>query len=704
MRRGMIYLLFLLLSLSAAAQQEKKDIEELRATMYRLYNTDSIAKFMATTDRLMELAKKTSDEQAFYKGWCNKALYTFRKIDRSKGLDMVKEIKTYAEKEDSKFGLYSATSANVTILSSMNQPQLAEKGLYECIDYLHRFFPKESAAANYLGLCRIYYNKKDYHKTLELAKEGLQEPNLQLVHRQNLNAYVCIALGKLHLTNGSNNEEEFEKAYQEWKSSDDKMQENDITRIVEFYHARIEKDNQKALEIAKTIKSKQVRLNFMASAYGLLGDYLAAYKTFVQYKKISDSLSALEVRQLAAEHSLQLDLARSENEAKDLRLANQALELKHISDELDQKRLEEEALNLSLENQRIELENRDIELQNVAVKLKNDSLDKYNKDLQLSEWESKIEAQKQSERTHHVFMYMLSLVAAIIIASLGFILHRHKRHEKAMETAYEKLENAYDQLEETTKVKERIESELRIARDIQMSMVPRNFDIFTQHSGIDLYASMKPAKEVGGDLYDFFMQDNKLFLCIGDVSGKGVPASMTMAVAVNLFHNDAKEGFPPEHIAARLNETLSADNESGMFVTMFIAEIDLTTGEMKYCNAGHNPPVIIDPPLTPDGPSRPRFLDMESNAPVGLWPNLKFIGEKIDSLRGRTFFLYTDGLNEAENSLQEQFGDDRLINFFHTHASESCQQTINQMNDAVAVFIGDAEPSDDMTMLCLKIS
>ena len=125
---------------------------------------------------------------------------------------------------------------------------------------------------------------------------------------------------------------------------------------------------------------------------------------------------------------------------------------------------------------------------------------------------------------------------------------------------------------------------------------------------------------------------------------------------------------------------------------------------MKYCNAGHNPPVIIDPPLTTDEPCRPRFLDMESNAPVGLWPNLEFVGEKIDSLRGRTFFLYTDGLNEAENSLQQQFGDDRLINFFHTHASESCQQTINQMNDAVAVFIGDAEPSDDMTILCLKIS
>lgn len=378
--------------------------------------------------------------------------------------------------------------------------------------------------------------------------------------------------------------------------------------------------------------------------------------------------------------------------------------MEHISDELQQRRLEEEALNLSLKNQSIELRNRDIELQNAAVKLKNDSLDKHNKDLKFSEWESKMEAQKQSERTQHVFMFMLGLVAAIIIAALGFILHRHKRHEKAIENAYEKLENAYGQLEETTKAKERIESELRIARDIQMSMVPRNFNIFQQHSGVDLYASMKPAKEVGGDLYDFFMQNNKLFLCIGDVSGKGVPASMTMAVAVNLFHNYAKEGFPPEYTATRLNDTLAADNESGMFVTMFIAEIDLTTGQMKYCNAGHNPPIIIDPPLTSDGPCRPSFAEVESNAPIGLWPDLEFVGESIDNLRGRTLFLYTDGLNEAENSFQEQFGDKRLLSFFQSRSNEDCQQIVSQMNAAVSYFVGDAEPSDDLTMLCLKIS
>ncbi len=701
----MTYLLFLLLSLSAAAQQEKKDIEELKATMYRLFNTDSIEKFMAATDRLKALSRKTGDEQTFYKAWCNQALFTFRKINRSKGVDLVKEIKAYAEQEDSKYGLYTATTANVAMLTSMNQPQLAEKGFYECIDYLHRFFPNESAATSYIGLCQIYYNKDDYQKTLELARRGLQEPNLNIIHRRTLNSYVCIALSELYLNKHIGNEEEFDKAYQEWKRLQaDQVLNSDIYKIVEINRARIKKDHERELEIAKTFVTPQTRLDYLALAYRDLGNYQAALNTYIQFKKYSDSLSALEVRRMAAEHSLQLDLARSENEKKDLNLANQALKLEHISDELVQRRLKEEALNLSLENQSIELRNRDIELQNVAVKLKNDSLDKYNKDLKLSEWESKMEAQKQKEHSHHVFMYMLSLVAAIIISALGFILQRHKKHEKAIETAYSKLENAYGKLEETTKAKERIESELRIARDIQMSMVPRNFDIFPQDSGIDLYASMKPAKEVGGDLYDFFIQGNKLYLCIGDVSGKGVPASMTMAVAVNLFHNNAKEGFPPEHIAARLNDTLAADNESGMFVTMFIAEIDLTTGQMKYCNAGHNPPVIIDPALTPDEPCRPYFAQVESNAPIGLWSNLEFIGESIDNLRGRTLFLYTDGLNEAENSFQEQFGDKRLLRFFQNRSNEDCQQIIKQMNATVSYFVGDAEPSDDLTMLCLKIS
>ena len=125
---------------------------------------------------------------------------------------------------------------------------------------------------------------------------------------------------------------------------------------------------------------------------------------------------------------------------------------------------------------------------------------------------------------------------------------------------------------------------------------------------------------------------------------------------------------------------------------------------MKYCNAGHNPPVIIDPPLSNNESYHPHFLEVESNAPIGLWPNFEYVGESIDNFWGHTLFLYTDGLNEAENRLQEQFGDNRLLSFFNIHSHDNCQETISQMNATVSSFVGDAEPSDDLTMLCLKIS
>ena len=381
-----------------------------------------------------------------------------------------------------------------------------------------------------------------------------------------------------------------------------------------------------------------------------------------------------------------------------MKLKNQQLELEHVTDELEQRRLEEEALSLSLENQSIELRNREIELENAAVQLENDSLDRHNKDLQLSEWASKMEAQKQTEHAHHVFMTMLAIIFALVIASLAFILHRRNKHSKEIEAAYGKLEDAYNKLEETTTVKERIESELRIARQIQMGMVPRVFNAFPEELGINLYASMTPAKEVGGDLYDFFLKDKKLYVCVGDVAGKGVPASMTMAVAVNLFRSVAKEGVTPAQIATRINATLSADNENCIFVTMFIAEIDLETRRMDFCNAGHNPPVIVNNQL-----NRAHYIDMESNAPVGLWPQLEYVGESIHNIKGHTLLIYTDGLTEAENEEQQQHGEQRLLELMSSDQSLNAESTVNMLLSDVAAHVGSAHQSDDLTILCLKI-
>lgn len=280
-------------------------------------------------------------------------------------------------------------------------------------------------------------------------------------------------------------------------------------------------------------------------------------------------------------------------------------------------------------------------------------------------------------------------------------MQEHAIMNDQLQEANTNLKTAYDQLEETTTAKERMESELRIAREIQMGMVP---SLFPQHDHIDIYGILKPAKEVGGDLYDFFIQNNKLYFCIGDVSGKGIPASLFMSVIVNLFRMVAKEGFPPEYIATRLNETVSENNENGMFCTMFIGEIDMQSGKLLYCNAGHNPPVMMAGKQDGETSSKPVFVEMESNVPIGLWPELVFKGEEIENVKGRPLFLYTDGLSEAEDGEQLQFGDDRVLDVIASQPFEGARQLVERLSDSVKQHVGNAPQSDDLTMLCIMCS
>jgi len=281
----------------------------------------------------------------------------------------------------------------------------------------------------------------------------------------------------------------------------------------------------------------------------------------------------------------------------------------------------------------------------------------------------------------------------IIVFFLIYTLHRRSATQR-LTAAHEKLQIAYDQLEEATALRERIESELRIARDIQMSMVP---NIFPDREGLDIYASIEPAKEVGGDLYGYLLMGDELYFCLGDVSGKGVPASLFMAQATRLFRTLATQHMMPAEIATRLNSALSEDNEQGMFVTMFIGRIDLKKGCMDYCNAGHNPPFMGDL-------SGGSFIDMLPNAPIGLWPDLEFDGERMDDIRGRLLVVYTDGLNEAENQSQEQFGDDRLVELLQTMGDAKAQKVVETLRAAVEEHRQGAEPNDDMTIMCLRIS
>ena len=253
-----------------------------------------------------------------------------------------------------------------------------------------------------------------------------------------------------------------------------------------------------------------------------------------------------------------------------------------------------------------------------------------------------------------------------------------------------------DELTRSTANRERIEGELRIARNIQMAMVPSVFPPFPERKEIDLFAAMTPAKEVGGDFYDYFILKNKLYFCIADVSGKGIPGSLLMAVSKNLFRVVAQPGLLPAQIARQINETVAPENEQIMFVTMFIGRVDLTTGRLDYCNCGHNPPVIMI-----EGKSH--FLDVKPNTPLGVCAEWVFEGEYIEDIRHQPILFYTDGLNEAENIHHEQFGNDRMLAVVDAAPFSSAQESVERLTGAVATFVDGAEASDDLTLLCLKI-
>jgi serine phosphatase RsbU (regulator of sigma subunit) len=202
---------------------------------------------------------------------------------------------------------------------------------------------------------------------------------------------------------------------------------------------------------------------------------------------------------------------------------------------------------------------------------------------------------------------------------------------------------------------------------------------------------------VGGDLYGYLLIGDSLYFCVGDVSGKGVPASLFMAQATRLFRTLAAQSMMPAEIATRMNNALTEGNEQGMFVTMFLGLVDLQSGRLDFCNAGHNPPIIYD------DQQHGAFLEMEPNAPIGLWPELEFVGESIENVKGRPFFVYTDGLNEAENTSQEQYGDERLLAFLRAARFHNARKLLEALKADVERFRDGAEPNDDMTMLCLRV-
>ena len=276
----------------------------------------------------------------------------------------------------------------------------------------------------------------------------------------------------------------------------------------------------------------------------------------------------------------------------------------------------------------------------------------------------------------HLFLLML-----IGLALLGYIVWRTAR--------------SYNREQQATAEKERIGSELRIARDIQLAMLPETFPPYSERSDIDLFGTLTSAKEVGGDLYDFHIRDEKLFFCIGDVSGKGVPASLVMAVTRALFRSISAHETSPESIVSQLNDTMTEGNDANMFVTLFVGVLDLATGRLHYTNAGHNAPMIVNADKSLLLP-----LPVDANLPVGIMPGYAFTAQETMINTGTTIFLYTDGLTEAEDTRHELFGIERVKGALDGKLSP--RELIEQVTRSVHTFVRDAEQSDDLTMLAVK--
>jgi sigma-B regulation protein RsbU (phosphoserine phosphatase) len=258
------------------------------------------------------------------------------------------------------------------------------------------------------------------------------------------------------------------------------------------------------------------------------------------------------------------------------------------------------------------------------------------------------------------------------------------------------LTNYISNLQQTTSIKEKIESELRIARDIQMGMIPKIFPPFPARKEIGLYAVLNPAKEVGGDLYDFLMEGDKLYFAIGDVSGKGIPASLLMAVTRSLFRSVVLNAGSPAAVMNSLNASISENNDSNMFVTLFIGVLELKTGFLQYCNAGHNPPVVV----APNGECK--WLEVIPNVPVGVMENFTYKEQNLTLPDSSHLVLYTDGVTEAENTNKELFGEIRLLNIIQHNPKIPPRMMIETLVNDIKNFVGNNEPSDDITLLVIE--
>lgn len=555
------------------------------------------------------MAAQTDDkEEQFYNDWYDRISYVLDNVSTRKAIDMIGEMRDYADRHDSKYGFFMVTYLSAHVARDMGMYERAEELMLQSIDYKKRNLPQMKPKIQvYYFLTHIYNDRNQGEKAIQALDNALKHSAWSSEDRIALLSLKCDAVAGIEPLDTARFMDYYGQMHDAVRSNHYK---GDVNISAECHHAEFTHDYQRLLDLAEKLTNKAERLMFKIAAYDGLGRNQEAIDSFRVYKTWTDKQYNEEMRKLTEMNALELEVARAENETSTLQL-------------------------------------------------------------------------------HHQRLILVAIVCGLLLIAVFLSAYLYRRQLQMRQ-----LKQAYDRLEEVTIQKERIESELRIAHDIQMKMVP---NVFPTRPDIDIYASMIPAKEMCGDLYDFFVRNDQLYFCIGDVTGKGVPAALFMTVTKNLFRAYASNESTPDYIVSQMNHNLTEDNKSHMFVTLFVGILDLSSGLLRYCNAGHEDPIIVN--------RETRLLPINRIFPVGAVAGTPYQTQAIVMEPQTTIFLYTDGVTEAMTADKKMFGREQIldeINRTIQTGQVAPKALIERMTAAVQAFVGDTEQSDDLTMLAIN--
>lgn len=439
-----------------------------------------------------------------------------------------------------------------------------------------------------------------------------------------------------------------------------------------------------ALSIATKMKDAGQMKNcyiMLAETYEMAGNteqslnYMQLYKTFQQEELKELKTEVQEEKLLKQRAEAQSQISQRELEQTESALSEFESENRQLVENLSKKELQLEVLGQKAEIERLKAD------------------EERNQNLAALERERSIRN--------------MVILGALFLAVITFFIIRNfiqvKRSQKLLAQKNEQIAAQNQKLEELNQIvqaqNKRMRSELNIGREIQMSMIHQKFPAFPERNEFDIYAVLHPAREVGGDLYDFFMIDEEhLCFTIGDVSDKGVPAALMMAVTRTLIKTHALYNLRPADIVTQVNDELSKDNDTFMFVTLFLCVLNLKTGRLQFTNAGHNPPLV----KRANGDIE---ILRELHGPVaGVMEHLKYKQSESDLLTGDRIILFTDGVTEAMDEKKRLYSDQKFQNLIREMNGKPPRQIVEDIVKSVIEFRGSAEQSDDITVLSLEMN